>query len=232
MKRALAILFLIINYSCKKDNNIKLTEITNDTVFEEVTKSKSIDSLGIQTGFNIEYIKSKTSNLSDKIRVSYNPNNKNKNSIPKEFLTNFIKPHKIDIGYPEYLPDDYPQSYSFKEFKEYPEFDLFTFTHDDESCCTTLYAVTTKKGTLEVINIGVIGYTGGDGGWVGEKYGDWTNEYLIKSIEPSEYEEPAPEKPIEKEIDTIWSEIKILKSGKMEYSEIKKVKYLGTKKIK
>ena len=233
MNRTIIILLLIIIYSCKTENkkNTKPPENKTDTTYVKEDKVDTIDSLKSQAEFNIEYVKSKTNKLSDEIRVLYNPNSKIKKIIPKEFLTKFIKSHKIDIGYPKYLPDDYPQSYSFKEFKEYPEFNLFTFTYNDESCCTTLYAVTTKKDSLDIINIGVIGYTGGDGGWVGEKYGKWTNEYLISNIEPSEYDEPAPNKPVEKEIDTIWSEIKVLKNGTMEYSEIKKVKFLGTKKI-
>jgi len=234
-------------YSCKTENKnnfnpaeIKTTKVVEKKEAVEIkTESAKIDqkkenlrdSLNLQTEFNIDFIKSKTTEVSNEISVSYNHSSQNKKTIPNEFLKKYIRTHKIDIGFPEYLPADYPESYSLKEFKEYEQFDLFTFTYDDESCCTTLYAVTTKKDTIDIINIGVIGYTGGDGGWIGEKYGKWTNEYLISNIEASEYEEPAPKEPVEKEIDTVWSEIKILKNGIMEYSEIKKVKYLGNKKV-
>jgi hypothetical protein len=252
MNRTIIILLLILIYSCKTENkekiksteiksvelknteNSKQTELTEfiaDTINIGETIKENIDSLKIQEVFNFDYIKSKTKELSKEISISYNLSNKNENFIPKDFLEKFISPKKVQIGFPESLPADYPESYSFRESKEHQDFNIFTFSYDDESCCTTLYAATTKKDTLDIINIGVIAYSGGDAGWVGEKYGEWTNDFLISNIEPSEYDEPAPEEPMETEIDTIWSEIKILKDGTMKYSETRNVKYLGKKKI-
>jgi len=252
MNKTIIILLLILVYSCKNENkeNIKSTEFktkeikvnerleqTEQTEFkkEEITeikeKEENIDSLKVQEEFNFEYIKSRTTELSKEISVSYNISNKNKNFIPKDFLIKYISPKKVDIGFPESLPADYPESYSFRASKEYEDFNLFTFSYDDESCCTTLYAATTKKDTLDIINIGVIAYSGGDAGWVGEKYGKWINDYSISNVEPSEYDEPAPEEPTETEIDTIWSEIQISKKGILKYIEHHKVKYIGNKQV-
>ncbi len=243
MNKTIVILLLTLVYSCKNENKetIKLNK-TKSTEFQKSEKleqtklakfdsEKSIDSIKIKEEFNFEYIKSKTTDLDKEISVSYNNSNKNKKFIPKDFLINFISPKKIDIGFPESLPSDYPESYSFQASKEYLDFNLFTFSYDDESCCTTLYAATSKKDTLEIINIGVIAYSGGDGGWVGEKYGEWINNYSISSTEVSEYDEPDSEEPTEIETDTIWSEIQISKKGIFKYIEHRKVKYVGNKRI-
>lgn len=255
MNKTIIILLLILIYSCKNENKEKIkptefkstelkeTEKLEQTELNELTelkteksakikeKEENTDSLKVQEEFNFEYIKSRTSELSKEISVSYNISNKNKNFIPKDFLIKYISPKKVDIGFPESLPADYPESYSFRASKEYKDFNLFTFSYDDESCCTTLYAATIKKDTLDIINIGVIAYSGGDAGWVGEKYGEWINDYSISNIEPSEYDEPAPEEPIETEIDTIWSEIQISKKGILKYIEHHKVKYIGNKQV-
>ena len=217
----------------KKSETKKLTTTTKEKVIIIDKVIESQDSLETQIEYNIDYVKTKTSKLSKDIEVVYNHTLENKNNIPKEILTKYISSHKIDFGFPEYLSPEYPESYSFKEFREYQKFNLFTFTHDNETCCTTLYAVTTKKDTLEIINMGVIGYTGGDGGWSGHKFGKWVDEHWISSIEPSIVDDPfaEPNEIVEKEIDTTWSEIKINDNGIMKYTETKKVKYIGAKKI-
>lgn len=249
MKRALIVLLLIFNYSCKKEvkNTLELTnnnysekqkdtlnsENLNDSLVRENKNEKQIDSSANNAEFNFDYVKSKTKKLSREIHVSYNPTKNSKKFIPREFLSKHISNHKIDIGFPDYLSAEYPESYSFEEFKEFKDFDLFTFTHDDESCCTTLYAATTKKDTLDIISISVIGYTGGDGGWNGAKYGTWIKQNLISNLEYSFSQElfAEPNETPQTEIDTIWSEIKLLTNGKMEYRELKKVKYIDSTRV-
>lgn len=238
MKRIILVL-IIVFCSCKRNRKNERKEKELEFKKDQVVEYKKLNRFlldknlivsGKDTVFSIDYIKFQTSELPKKINVSYNTSSGNKNSIPKVFLSKYIEPHKIDIGFPEYLPADYPESYSFKSFKEYPNFNLFTFTYDDESCCTTLYAATTKKDTIDIISIGVIGYKGGDGGWLGEKYGEWYGDYGLSNIEVSNYEDPLEEdKGIE--VDTIWSEIKLSDKGVLNYIEHHKVKYLGDKQI-
>lgn len=177
--------------------------------------------------FNIDYIKSNTSELSIITNKSFDEENQG-GYIPEEFILKYITPHKIEVGYPEYLYPEYLQAYSFREFKELSQYSLFTFTYDDESCCRNLYMVTFKSDTLEIIDIATLGYTGGDGGWVGNKYGKWINDSTLNLIAASEYDEESSDKI---EIDTTWSQINISPEGIIHETRIDSVKYIGGKKI-
>jgi hypothetical protein len=236
MKKPLLLFIIILLYSCKSETKKALetekeqnpTELNVEKVDNKILKPISeIDSI---TEFDIDYIKSKTSTLSKKIDIE-RIDVKNLEKIPGEFITKYITPRKIEIGYPEYLHADYPEAYAFNEFKEYENFYLYTFTYDDESCCRTLYAVTAEKDSLKVISISVLGYDGGDGGWVGKKYGKWFSDYGIENTDVSNYDEESAEQNKETEIDTTWSEIQLSKKGIFKYIEHHKVKYIGNKQV-
>jgi hypothetical protein len=236
MKKTLLLLIIILFHSCKSESKKPLetekeenpTELNVDKIEKKISKPiTEIDSL---VEFDIDYIKSKTSNLSKQIDIE-KIDVKKLEKIPGEFITKYITPHKIDIGYPEYLHKDYPEAYAFNEFKEYESFYLYTFTYDDESCCRTLYAVTAEKDSLKTINISVIGYDGGDGGWFGKKYGKWVDDFGIENTDVSNYEEESAEQNNETEIDTIWSKIQLNKKGIFKYIENSKVKYIGNKQV-
>lgn len=247
MKRLLTIFIIFGIYACSPGGKEELgqerkdlatskpkekdvfAEFDADSIAENEERSVILDSLEIESIFNSDYIKSKTSKLSSVISVDFESKNK-QNFIPNEFVSQILTPHKIDIGYPENLHPDYPKAYSFKEFKEFSDFDLFTFTHDDESCCRTLYAATTKKDTLEIISIGVIGYTGGDGGWTGEQFGTWINDSILKTTIVSDYDEDLIDNN-NSEIDSIWTVIKLNQYGYLQEIRIDSVKYIGDKKI-
>lgn len=236
MKKIFLLLIIILVHSCKSESKKpletekeqNLTELNVEKV--ETKNLKPIIQIDSIVKFDIDYIKSKTSTLSETIdREKIDV--KNSAKIPGEFITKYITPHKIEIGYPEYLHADYPDAYAFNEFKEYDNFYLYTFTYDDESCCRTLYAVTVEKDNLKPINISVIGYDGGDGGWIGKKYGNWFNNYGIANTDVSSYEEESAEQNKETEIDTTWSEIQLSEKGIFTYIEHHKVKYIGNKQV-
>jgi len=239
MKKILLIVLIILFQSCKSESKKQLeTEVIEkrtEIIVEEIeSKTKEhvpqIDSIMEPTELDIDYIKSKTSPLSKTINVE-NIIVSELEKIPLEFIAKYITPHKIDIGYPEYLPADYPESYAFNEFKEFDNFYLFTFIHDDENCCRTLYAVTIEKEKLKVISIGVIGFTGADGGWIGKKIGKWTRETIIETMTTSSYDEDFIEKNNNTEIDTTWSIIKTGQNGYLENTESLVVKYVGDKQV-
>lgn len=237
MKNTLLLLIIILLYSCNSERKSPLeTEKGQNPTDLNVEKtenkiSKPISETNSITEFDIHYIKSKTSPLSKTIDIN-KIDVKNLEKIPRDFITKYITPHKIEIGYPEYLHADYPEAYAFNEFKEYENFYLYTFTYDDESCCRTLYAVTAEKDNLKPINISVIGYNGGDGGWIGKKYGEWFSNYGIRNTDVSNYDEESAEQNKEIEIDTTWSEIQLSKKGIFKYIEHHKVKYIGNKQVK
>jgi hypothetical protein len=236
MKKTFLLLIIILFHSCKSESKKPLetekeqnsTELNVEKV--ETKISKPITEIDSITEFDIEFIKSKTLALSKTIDIE-KIDVKNLAKIPGDFITKYITPHKIEIGYPEYLHADYPEAYAFNEFKEYENFYLYTFTYDDESCCRTLYAVTVVKDSLKPINISVIGYEGGDGGWIGKKYGEWFSDYGIGNTDVSNYDEESAEQNKETEIDTTWSEIQLSKKGVFKYIEHHKVKYIGNKQV-
>ncbi|MFD0992015.1 hypothetical protein [Tenacibaculum geojense] len=236
MKKPLLLLIIILFCFCKSETK-KVLETEKEQNLTELnvekldnSNLKPISEIDTKTEFDINYIKTKTKTLSKKIDLEI-IDVKNLEKIPGEFITKYITPHKIEIGYPEYLHADYPEAYAFNEFKEYEDFYLYTFTYDDESCCRTLYAVTAEKDSLKTISISVIGYTGGDGGWGGKKYGKWFSDYGIENTDVSIYDEESAEQNKETEIDTTWSEIQLSKKGVFKYIEHHKVKYIGNKQV-
>lgn len=239
MKRIILSLVIIV-LSCKKElkkgfknenSKFEKSKVLNEKAYSD-SLNKRKTSISIKDSIlDVNYIISKTSKFSRKINVKHNyTQTKRRNRISKSFLSKYITPHNIDFGFPDNLPSDYPESYCFQEFKEYPNFNLFTFTYDDESCCKTLYAATTRKDRIEIISIGVIGYEGGDGGWSGKKYGEWYSDYGLSSTEISNYKDPL-EDSNEIETDTIWSEVQLNNQGILNYIEHHKVKYIGNKQI-
>ncbi|SDY08309.1 hypothetical protein SAMN05444411_1211 [Lutibacter oricola] len=238
MKKIILFLFLILLISCKNDSQKKNIDKIENEEFTKVKIEKVNDSKKNEQkdeeinliNFNIEYIKSKTSKLTENINVD-SINIKELNKIPKEFLKKYISSHKIDFGYPEYLPVDYPESYSFYQFKEFENFFLFTIIHQNEFCCQTLYAVTTEKNEISIINISVIGFVGADGGWKGKRFGKWFNEFGIGSTLINFYDEDLDENTKNVEIDSTWSEYEFSKNGIIKNIEHHQVKYKGNKQI-
>ena len=210
----------------KEPKKIKLERIE-----EELTKPNTLtDSIIESTAFNFDYIKSNTSLLSKIINVN-NINTEQLNTIPNKFIQDYITDRKKVIGDSISLTPDYPGAYRFFENKEFENFNLFTFTYSDESCCTYLYAATTIKDSLSIKDIAIIGYTGGDGGWIGEKYGAWYSEFGLGTTEVSNYDDDHIEDNNNSEIDTTWSEIQLSKKGLFKYIEHHKVKYNGNKQV-
>lgn len=205
-------------------------------IFQKDTISKKQIEKRDPVKYDYDYIKSQTQYLYTEIKTFYRTDREGEH-IPVSFLKKYLFNKKISIGFPESIPSDYPNAFVFKHFKKLPKFNLFTFAYSDESCCTTLYGVTSNKDSINVIDVGVLSYTGGDGGWSGEKYGNWLNDSIFKAKTISNFMDEIGGESDEMEednnnieIDTIWSTIKINHKGF--FSEIKNdsVKYMGTKK--
>lgn len=237
MKKILAILIITITYACKSKVDHENSNLENDIAIDtskytnqaKVQARKIIsDTITENRNFDIDYLKNNTVNFSEHVQVA---DSEGRSQIPKAFLENYISNKKIAIGYPEFLTSYYPESYYFQNFKEFENYILFTFTHFDESCCNNLYAVTSEKDSLNVINIGLIGYMGADGGWYGEQYGFWKNDSILKVTEVSNYDEDLIEENNNTKIDTTWSKIKVDKNGFISKKEIDSVNYLGNQKI-
>ena len=199
------------NSSKKKD-----TLIQNDNIIKQ------------QEPFNLDYIKVRTTEIKDSI----NPNFQTlQTGIDINFISKYISPQKVKIGYPEYLPSDYGKSYSFEGFKEFEHFNLMTITHTNETCCNTLYLISLKKYSITVINIATIGFYGGDGGWHGQECGTWVNDSTIRTIVASEYDDDIDETTNNSEIDSTWFEYQISKDGLISQLKLDSVKYIGNQKI-
>lgn len=228
MKHLIILLITIVLFSCKKNTLDNTTEPApspvEKTIKPDTILKGSVQETKQKISFDIDYIKSKTTSLSKTIDLKQiDPNNLD--SIPKEFITNYLTPHKITIGYPEHLPNEYSKEYRFSQFKAYQDFNLFTFTHRNETCCITLYAATIAKNDLKVIDMCTLGYEGGDGGWYGHNSGTWTTDYLINTMEVSNYDEDFTEDVNQMEIDTTWAEIRLNDKGTFEHKELRKVAY-------
>ena len=237
MKKTFLLLLIIQIISCKSDSekkNIDKNEnVINNPIVEEIRDNQTIKKINEKENlidYNISYIKSQTSKLSDIIDLD-SVDFKNLKKIPKRFLEKYISSHKIDFGTPEYLPSDYPESYSFYQSKSYENFFLFTIIHENEFCCKTLYAVTTRKDKISIINISVIGLIGMDGGWYGKRFGKWFNDYGIGSTLINSYDEDLIEENNKTEIDTTWSEYEFSKKGTIKHIEHHRVKYKGNEQI-
>lgn len=238
MQKLFYLIIFIAFYSCNSGSHkverssaeLETKEFKDSLVQEkkETYKSDPLkDTSYFHQTFNIDDIKEVTSNFSYKVQVEDTVGRKR---MPKHFLENYISKKNIVIGYPDFLTSYYPESYSFQNFKEYKNFILFTFSHFDESCCINLYAATSKKDSIDIINIGLIGYTGADGGWIGEKYSVWENDSTLAAITTSEYDEDLIEENNNTEMDTIWSVIKFDEQGYISEKVTNSVHYIGSKK--
>lgn len=190
----------------------------------------SIDSTQFLSKFDFNYVKSKTIKLEKHINV-YNKNCTLKNRIPKAFITNFLNTQKTVIGDYEYLDPNNTDGFCFKQHKEFPAYNLFTFTYENDTCCKTLYAVTTEKKSLKIINMGAIAFTGDQSGWLGDKYGKWISKDIMDLLTISYYDDDFNPNNSNSRVDSIWSIIKIDKAGFLEEYPYKRVKYLDGRKI-
>lgn len=236
----ISIFFLVLNCTTKKEKKVivphpvssskKTQQDSISSHKKEVVPSIEKQSIVDTTTYDFEYIKSQSQSLSSKVKV-FHRTSRDEKHIPKSFLTKFLSNRKITGGFSKKLPTDYPNSFVFESYKEFSDYNLFTFTYSDEFCCTTLYAATIKKDTLSIINLIAIAYSGGDGGWEGEQYGEWQNDSILKIVSTSDFDNDLLEETNNSEIDTIWSTIKLNKKGLFTQIKNDSVKYVGSKKI-
>ncbi|GAA4237902.1 hypothetical protein GCM10022291_26290 [Postechiella marina] len=189
-----------------------------------------IDSTRYLSKFDFNYVKSKTSKIENHVDV-YTKVCKLKNRIPKAFISKFLSSQKTVIGDQEYLDPNNFDAFCFKAYKEFPAYNLFTFTYENGTCCKTLYAVTTEKKSLKIINMGAIAFTGDESGWLGDKYGKWISNDIMDMMTISYYDDDFNPNNNNSRIDTTWSIIRIDKLGFFKEYAYKRVRYLDGRKI-
>ncbi|WP_366183834.1 hypothetical protein [Flavobacterium ovatum] len=198
--------------------------------FEKPIIKFQADSTVLPPKLNFDYIKSRTSKLGKKVEVDAHFCEEN-NRMTKAFITNYLSAQEIVVGDPITFDCKNSDGFCFKEYKEFETFNLFTFTYQNGYCCKTLYAVTTKKDTLAIINIGVLAFSANKSGWLGDKYGKWISEDVMDMTTVSHYDDDFIEDNNNSRIDTTWSIIRINKEGLLKENIYKKVAYLEGRKI-
>jgi len=230
----LLLIVLILIVSCgseKKGKNVSFVESENGGDSQiEISERTNFD-IDTVLKYDLNYLKSNTVIVDSKIDLRGFKNNNIDNYVPTDFVIKFLASRKIKGTYTKELYADHSKAFSFYQFAEYSKFNLLTFTYKDESCCIYLYGVSLEKGDdINVLDIGQITYSGADGGWIGEQYGEWNDGYSIDLVEISEYYEDFDERTNNTERDTLWSEFNIDKQGFFEYKKIDSVSYVGNKK--
>lgn len=201
-----------------------------DTALVVVPKKAALDSLPPNpVHFDFAYVKSRAIPISV-TAVTSNVDTAG-NPIEPAFVRKYLDKQKVSVGFPEVLDGSYPRFFWFKGYKSLPVFDVLTLVNTNEYCCQTLYAITLNKEPFSVIDIAVLAYTGGDGGWVGSKQGRWINDRELDLLEVSDYDDDLDETTNNSEIDSIWTRLRISESGKFSETVLKKVHYLGNEKI-
>ncbi|NIJ46230.1 hypothetical protein FHR24_002714 [Wenyingzhuangia heitensis] len=181
--------------------------------------------------FSFDVIKYKTSELESEFYLDNQPPKKEL-WMSNEFLEKYIFPQPIAIGYFNYSPSKYTNAYAFKAYKEFLNFDLFTFIYNNDDGCRIVYGATTLKDTLQILSTGVIGFVGDDGaGWIGEKKGKWVTPFIFNAIEISNYDDDFVATTNNSQIDTIWSTIHINSKGIFKETVTKEVHYRDGRKI-
>lgn len=211
------ILIFFILISC--DNQTEGDELFN----------KEDNQIESPTNGTITFIKEKVKDSFDLNLSIEEINLKSLKTFSSDFLKNTIANKKIQIGFPQEFNPEYPESFYFYQGKQFRDFYLLTFLHTDETCCTTLYGATFLNATDSLINMAVLAYKGGDGGWYGNQIANWHSENILNIIEFSEYDEDLDEMTNNSEIDSIWNEIELNKKGVFKLNQIKKISYFGDK---
>tara|TARA_R110002049_G_scaffold251627_5_gene426039 strand:- start:13840 stop:14505 length:666 start_codon:yes stop_codon:yes gene_type:complete len=220
MKRVFPFLIVLIIFSCNEPQNDSLNK--QEAHFNEDSNTVSF-SKQTEQSYSIDYIRSMTIRHTDTLDMTL-VNAEKLKDIPKEFIEKYISPNEVKMGFDKYLNTEYPEAFKFYQFKEFNEFYLFTFIYEDETCCRWIYGCTLNKDSFNVINIGVLAYSGADGNWTGKKYGRWFNESGIELTQVSYY---SPEDDSNSEFDTTWVEIQLEDNGLFNYIEHHSVKYIG-----
>ncbi|QVY66021.1 hypothetical protein [Polaribacter sp. Q13] len=206
------------------------SEVKKEGSLNEPSNLMYADTTIILPNIDFEFIERKTSKAKKDVEV-YSQFCSKKNRMDKEFISKYLSSQKIAIGDSELLDLNNYDGFCFKEYKEFPAFNLFTFTYENGTCCKTLYGVTTKKGSLEIINLGELAFTGDKDGWLGDKYGKWISEDIMDMITISYYDDDFVETNNNSRVDTTWSIIRIDKKGLFKENAYKRVKYLEGRKI-
>jgi hypothetical protein len=246
---------VLLNFSERKKDTLNLNDLFDSNYKEEnefkvidqntVEIDYTLDKLNIwgigcyktehkesiEIAYNWEYIKSKSSQLAKSFDIE-NLDIYKLSEIPKEFLELFIEDKRIEFGFPETLPINYPTEFRFYQYKEYNNFYFFNFIHANEYCCKTVYGVSIDKTDLKVINIAVFGLTGGDGGWSENDTGNWENDSLFAITKAQFNDDDLSQNQNEYEIDTLFAEIRINEKGVFNWRNIDSVKYRNGIKLK
>lgn len=210
-------------WCCKTSKNVDLLLIKNNT---NKGKVKALFSEPLL----FKDIKLRTSKLLSQTFVDNKLNNEDR-FISKGFLSKYILRRKLSIGSYDCKVSIYSDAYAFKGYKEFKNFDMFTFIYDNESGTRVLYGVTTSKQKIEIISIGVLAFSGEDNGWIGDKYGRWKNDSILEVMEIVNYDDDFVEANNNSQVDTIWSIIKLNFKGVLSEEVTRKVKYLEGRKI-
>ncbi|NIJ44887.1 hypothetical protein FHR24_001326 [Wenyingzhuangia heitensis] len=206
------------------------SEIKKDFNSRDIFKKTSLDSIVPLSKFDFNYIKLKTKKLRKQVSVNEKPCNEN-TKITKEFIATYLSSQKTVIGDYEYLNPTNYDGFCLKQHKEFKNYNLFTFTYDNGTCCRTLYVATVQKKSLEIINIGVLAFSGSENGWLGDKYGKWIGENVLDMVTVSYYDDDFVEDNNNSRVDTTWSVININQQGILKENNYKRVRYLEGRKM-
>lgn len=229
--RPLILLFVgILFFACTNDAKKESTKVTagdlKNNQLEKVVKTNTFLSL---TADDIEFIENRSLPISDEFEIGFVSA---EDTIDTDVLTKFLPAKVYNQNGIDSLLLQYAWAYKFYQFKEYKKFYLFIFSYEDESCCIYNYGCIINKDKLEVSQIALLGYVGGDGGWEGETKGKWIDDHLLSTTTSSYYDQDFNDSTNNAEIDSNWLHIHLLKSGSIKYQTVKSVSYIGDSLVK
>lgn len=142
--------------------------------------------------------------------------------IPEVFLEKYIFNLPVSNIPAFSIPKDIHGQFYFNEYWESPDLFVFSIVYADESCCHSVYAITVDKKNNRIISAGLLGLSGGDGGWVEDDYGQWINDSTLRVVKPESYSGTDDGTTT---IDTTWLEIGYTRAGLFRQSKLDSVHY-------
>lgn len=133
--------------------------------------------------------------------------------IPISFLQKHLANWRFEDSSDPEFNLEFPSSYRFYEYEKRNRYQLLTFFYSDEFCCNTLYAASFSVDQDSLIGVIRLAYSGGDGGWSGNRSYQRMTDSTFKTFEVSSYDEDLDEQEKNNETDSIWTTIRMDQNG-------------------
>lgn len=199
---------IVVFIGCQTNRSKKIEESSD--IIEKARETSQPDAFNL-----IQFVTSHSrERTEDSIAFEY----AQKDSIPLEFRKHFIAGQTFGPEYDYILPLENWPCYFWNDYLFLDSLFYFSFIHQDEFCCKTLYGMLVDVESQKTTDLSRLALEGGDGGWVESDYGKWFGKDSLYVVQPEYYDALDPDSLgfTEVKYDTTWVAVIITRQGKFQ----------------